>query len=113
MLIPVSRSRRTPRTSGKFFEDVGNVRHMNIVQAISKRLEESNEESKVVDDMKTFRSKMDTDVANFLTWYVIKVNSRPLTNPTLAHRKTPWFVPASCHHPLSSDMQCTSVVTLA
>ncbi|KAJ4729886.1 putative Syntaxin [Melia azedarach] len=93
-----------------FFEDVENVKEdMKNVEKLYKRLQESNEESKVAHNAKTMkqiRAQMDADVAQVLKRVkVIKGKLEALEKSNAANRKMPGCGPGS-----SVDRTRTSVV---
>ncbi|XP_060209541.1 syntaxin-124-like [Lycium barbarum] len=95
----------------KFFEDVENVKEdMNNVEKLYKKLQESNEESKLVHNAKTvkeIRSRMDSDVSQVLKRVkMIKGKLEALERSNAAHRKIPGCGPGS-----SADRTRTSVVS--
>lgn len=95
----------------KFFEDVENVKaDMKDVENYHKKLQESNEESKLVHNAKTvkeIRSRMDSDVSQVLKRVkIIKGKLEALERSNVAHRKIPGCGPGS-----SADRTRTSVVS--
>ncbi|KAL2458425.1 syntaxin [Forsythia ovata] len=95
----------------RFFEDVENVKKdMNDVVKLYKRLQESNEESKIVHNAKTMkelRSRMDSDVAQVLKRVkIIKGKLEALERSNAAQLKIPGCGPGS-----SADRTRTSVVS--
>ncbi|CAA3023864.1 syntaxin-124-like [Olea europaea subsp. europaea] len=95
----------------RFFDDVENVKKdMSDVEKLYKRLQESNEESKIVQNAKTMkelRSKMDSDVAQVLKRVkIIKGKLEALERSNAAQRKIPGCGPGS-----SADRTRTSVVS--
>lgn len=95
----------------KFFEDVENVKEdMKNVEKLYKKLQESNEESKLVHNAKTvkeIRSRMDSDVSQVLKRVkMIKGKLEALERSNAAHRKIPGCGPGS-----SADRTRTSVVS--
>ncbi|KAH7545922.1 syntaxin-124 [Ziziphus jujuba] len=94
----------------KFFEDVENVKdEMRAVEKLYRRLQESNEESKIVHNAKTMkelRSKMDSDVEQVLKRVkMIKGKLEALERSNAAQRNLPGCGPGS-----SADRTRTSVV---
>lgn len=94
----------------KFFEDVENVKEdMKKVEKLYKRLQESNEESKIVHSAKTvkeIRARMDSDVTLVLKCVkIIKGKLEGLERSNVANRKNPGCGPGS-----SVDRTRTSVV---
>ncbi|GAB2298834.1 hypothetical protein Dimus_032911 [Dionaea muscipula] len=95
----------------KFFEDVENVKEdMREVEKLYKRLQESNEESKIVHNAKTvkqLRAKMDSDVVQVLKKVkVIKAKLEALDKSNATSRNVPGCGPGS-----SCDRTRTSVVS--
>lgn len=95
----------------KFFLDVENVKEdMSAVEKLHKKLQEANEESKMVHNAKTMkqlRAKMDSDVEQVLKRVkVIKGKLVALDKSNAEHRKVPGCGPGS-----STDRTRTSVVT--
>lgn len=95
----------------KFFEDVENVKEdMKDVEKFHKKLQESNEESKLVHNAKTvkeIRSRMDADVSQVLKRVkMIKGKLEALERSNAAHRKISGCGPGS-----SADRTRTSVVS--
>ncbi|CAN4094150.1 unnamed protein product [Withania somnifera] len=95
----------------KFFEDVENVKEdMKDVEKFHKKLQESNEESKLVHNAKTvkeIRSRMDSDVSQILKRVkMIKGKLEALERSNAAHRKIQGCGPGS-----SADRTRTSVVS--
>lgn len=95
----------------KFFEDVENVKdEMRAVEKLYRRLQESNEESKIVHNAKTMkelRSKMDSDVEQVLKRVkMIKGKLEALERSNAAQRNLPGCGPGS-----SADRTRTSVVS--
>ncbi|KAM0059075.1 putative target SNARE coiled-coil domain, syntaxin domain, syntaxin/epimorphin [Helianthus debilis subsp. tardiflorus] len=95
----------------KFFHDVENVNDdMMVVDKLYKKLKESHEESKMVQNankMKLLRSKMDSDFTHLLkTMKVIKGKLEALEKSNVEHRKIPGCGPGS-----SADRTRTSVVS--
>ncbi|KAH9792756.1 Syntaxin-124 [Citrus sinensis] len=94
----------------KFFDDVENVKEdMKVVEKLYKRLQESNEETKVAHNAKTMkqiRARMDSDVEQVLKRVkVIKGKLEALEKSNAANRKVPGCGPGS-----SVDRTRTSVV---
>lgn len=95
----------------KFFQDVENVKDdMRGVESLYKRLQESNEESKVAHNantMKNVRARMDADVSQVLKKVkVIKGKLEALDKSNAANRSIPGCGPGS-----SADRTRTSVVS--
>ncbi|XP_055802244.1 syntaxin-124-like [Solanum dulcamara] len=95
----------------KFFEDVENVKEdMKDVEKFHKKLQESNEEGKLVHNAKTvkeIRSRMDADVSQVLKRVkMIKGKLEALERSNAAHRKISGCGPGS-----SADRTRTSVVS--
>ncbi|KAJ7946910.1 putative Syntaxin [Quillaja saponaria] len=95
----------------KFFEDVENVKEdMRHVEKLYRKLQESNEESKIVHNAKTMkhlRAKMDTDVEQVLKRVkIIKGKLEALERSNAASRNLPGCGPGS-----SADRTRTSVVS--
>ncbi|KAJ0521493.1 putative target SNARE coiled-coil domain, syntaxin domain, syntaxin/epimorphin [Helianthus annuus] len=95
----------------KFFLDVENVKEdMSGVEKLHKKLQESNEESKMVHNAKTMkqlRARMDSDVEQVLKRVkVIKGKLVALDKSNVEHRKIPGCGPGS-----STDRTRTSVVS--
>lgn len=95
----------------KFFEDVENVKEdMRVVERLYRKLQESNEESKIVHNAKTMkelRSRMDSDVEQVLKRVkLIKGKLEALERSNAAHRNLPGSGPGS-----SADRTRTSVVS--
>lgn len=95
----------------KFFEDVENVKaEMKTVEKLYKRLQEANEESKIVHNartMKELRARMDADVQQVLKRVkIIKGKLEALERSNAASRNIPGCGPGS-----SSDRTRTSVVS--
>ncbi|KAL5579327.1 hypothetical protein UlMin_011769 [Ulmus minor] len=95
----------------KFFEDVENVKEdMRQVEKLYRKLQEANEESKIVHNAKTMkelRSRMDTDVEQVLKRVkLIKGKLEALERSNAAHRNLPGSGPGS-----SADRTRTSVVS--
>ncbi|KAH9748467.1 Syntaxin-124 [Citrus sinensis] len=94
-----------------FFEDVENVKaEMKTVEKLYKRLQEANEESKIVHNartMKELRARMDADVQQVLKRVkIIKGKLEALERSNAASRNIPGCGPGS-----SSDRTRTSVVS--
>ncbi|XP_030469487.1 syntaxin-124-like [Syzygium oleosum] len=94
----------------KFFEDVERVKEDTAqVEQLYKRLQESNEESKIIHHGKTIkqvRDRMDSDVQQVLKQVkIIKGKLEALEHSNVAHRKLPGCGPGS-----SADRTRTSVV---
>ncbi|XP_009598377.1 syntaxin-124-like [Nicotiana tomentosiformis] len=107
----VSQSGNESIDLAKFFEDVENVKEdMKDVEKLYKKLQESNEESKLVHNAKTvkeIRSRMDSDVSQVLKRVkMIKGKLEALERSNAAHRKIPGCGPGS-----SADRTRTSVVS--
>ncbi|KAK6142518.1 hypothetical protein DH2020_022866 [Rehmannia glutinosa] len=103
------------RTEGvnldKFFEDVESVKKdMADVEKLYKRLQESNEECKIVHNAKTMkelRARMDSDVSQVLKRVkIIKNKLEALDKSNATHRHVPGCGPGS-----SADRTRTSVVS--
>lgn len=95
----------------RFFEDVENVKEdMKAVEKLYKKLQEANEEGKIVHNAKTMkelRSRMDTDVEQVLKRVkLIKGKLEALERSNAAHRNLPGSGPGS-----SADRTRTSVVS--
>lgn len=95
----------------RFFEDVENVKEeMRSVEKLYRKLQESNEESKIVHNAKTMkelRSKMDKDVEQVLKRVkLIKGKLEALERSNAAQRNLPGCGPGS-----SADRTRTSVVS--
>ncbi|GAB4826631.1 hypothetical protein Ancab_033526 [Ancistrocladus abbreviatus] len=95
----------------KFFEDVENVKQeMKEVEKLRRRLQESNEESKIVHNAKTMkqlRARMDADVVQVLKKAkVIKGKLEALERSNASSRNVPGCGPGS-----SCDRTRTSVVS--
>ncbi|KAF3451558.1 hypothetical protein FNV43_RR07653 [Rhamnella rubrinervis] len=95
----------------RFFEDVENVKdEMRSVEKLYRKLQESNEESKIIHNAKTMkelRSKMDKDVEQVLKRVkVIKGKLEALERSNAAQRNLPGCGPGS-----SADRTRTSVVS--
>ncbi|KAL8234337.1 hypothetical protein R6Q59_020437 [Mikania micrantha] len=95
----------------KFFLDVENVKEdMTGVEKLHKKLQESNEESKMVHNAKTMkqlRARMDSDVEQVLKRVkVIKGKLVALDKSNVEHRRVPGCGPGS-----STDRTRTSVVS--
>ncbi|EXB51815.1 hypothetical protein L484_006388 [Morus notabilis] len=95
----------------KFFEDVENVKEdMRVVEKLYRKLQEANEESKIVHNAKTMkelRSRMDSDVEQVLKRVkLIKAKLEALERSNAAHRSLPGSGPGS-----SADRTRTSVVS--
>ncbi|KAH1236203.1 Syntaxin-124 [Glycine max] len=95
----------------KFFEDVENVKEeMRTVEKLHRKLQEANEESKVVHNAKTMkelRARMDKDVEQVLKRVkVIKGKLEALERSNAANRNIPGCGPGS-----SADRTRTSVVS--
>lgn len=95
----------------KFFEDVENVKEeMRTVEKLHRKLQEANEESKVVHNAKTMkelRGRMDKDVEQVLKRVkVIKGKLEALERSNAANRNIPGCGPGS-----SADRTRTSVVS--
>ncbi|KAK7302700.1 hypothetical protein RJT34_13596 [Clitoria ternatea] len=95
----------------KFFEDVENVKEeMRIVEKLYRKLQEANEESKIVHNAKTMkdlRSRMDKDVEHVLKQVkLIKGKLEALERSNAANRNIPGCGPGS-----SADRTRTSVVS--
>lgn len=95
----------------KFFEDVENVKEdMRVVERLYRKLQEANEESKIVHNAKTMkelRSRMDSDVEHVLKRVkLIKGKLEALERSNAAHRNLPGSGPGS-----SADRTRTSVVS--
>ena len=95
----------------KFFEDVENVKDdMASVERLYKKLQEANEESKIVHNantMKELRSRMDSDVEQVLKRVkMIKGKLEALERSNAANRSLPGSGPGS-----SADRTRTSVVS--
>ncbi|KAK2644188.1 hypothetical protein Ddye_019383 [Dipteronia dyeriana] len=94
----------------KFFEDVESVKEeMKGVEKLYKKLQEANEESKIVHNAKTMkelRSRMDMDVEQVLRKVkVVKAKLEALDRSNVASRNVPGCGPGS-----SADRTRTSVV---
>ncbi|XP_041027190.1 syntaxin-124-like [Juglans microcarpa x Juglans regia] len=94
----------------RFFEDVENVKEdMSQVERQYRKLQEANEECKIVHNAKTMkelRARMDSDVEQVLKRVkVIKGKLEGLERSNVAHRKLPGCGPGS-----SADRTRTSVV---
>ncbi|KAK3188099.1 hypothetical protein Dsin_027660 [Dipteronia sinensis] len=94
----------------KFFEDVDSVKEeMKGVEKLYKKLQEANEESKIVHNAKTMkelRSRMDMDVEQVLRKVkVVKAKLEALDRSNVASRNVPGCGPGS-----SADRTRTSVV---
>ncbi|KAI3714080.1 hypothetical protein L1987_72670 [Smallanthus sonchifolius] len=95
----------------KFFHDVEDVKNdMMAVEKLHKKLQESNAESKMVQNankMKLLRSKMDSDFTHLLKIVkVIKGKLEALDNSNVEQRKIPGCGPGS-----SADRTRTSIVS--
>ncbi|XP_054803131.1 syntaxin-124-like [Prosopis cineraria] len=95
----------------KFFEDVENVKEdMRFVEKLYRKLQDANEESKVVHNSKTMkelRSRMDKDVEQVLKRVkIIKGKLEALERSNAAQRNVPGCGPGS-----SADRTRTSVVS--
>lgn len=95
----------------RFFEDVENVKDdMKQVENLYKKLQQANEECKVVHNAKTMkelRGRMETDVAQVLKRVkLIKGKLEALERSNAAHRGLPGCGPGS-----SADRTRTSVVS--
>lgn len=95
----------------RFFDDVENVKEdMKAVEKLYKKLQEANEEGKIVHNAKTMkelRSRMDTDVEQVLKRVkLIKGKLEALERSNAAHRNLPGSGPGS-----SADRTRTSVVS--
>ncbi|XP_030490507.2 syntaxin-124 [Cannabis sativa] len=95
----------------KFFEDVENVKEdMKSVEKLYKKLQDANEEGKIVHNAKTMkelRSRMDTDVEQVLKRVkIIKGKLEALERSNAANRNLPGSGPGS-----SADRTRTSVVS--
>lgn len=102
--------RKETENLNKFFDDVENVKEdMKVVEKLYKRLQESNEETKVAHNAKTMkqiRARMDSDVEQVLKRVkVIKGKLEALEKSNAANRKVPGCGPGS-----SVDRTRTSVV---
>lgn len=102
--------RKETENLDKFFDDVENVKEdMKVVEKLYKRLQESNEETKVAHNAKTMkqiRARMDSDVEQVLKRVkVIKGKLEALEKSNAANRKVPGCGPGS-----SVDRTRTSVV---
>ncbi|KAL9457700.1 hypothetical protein AB3S75_006699 [Citrus x aurantiifolia] len=102
--------RKETENLDKFFDDVENVKEdMKVVEKLYKRLQESNEETKVAHNAKTMkqiRARMDSDVEQVLKRVkVIKGNLEALEKSNAANRKVP-----GCGSGSSVDRTRTSVV---
>jgi syntaxin 1B/2/3 len=94
----------------RFFEDVENVKEdMRQVERLYRKLQEANEESKIVHNAKTMkglRARMDTDVEQVLKRVkVIKGKLEGFERSNVSHRNLPGCGPGS-----SADRTRTSVV---
>ncbi|KAG8362852.1 hypothetical protein BUALT_Bualt18G0021000 [Buddleja alternifolia] len=95
----------------KFFEDVESAKKdMADVEKLYKRLQESNEESKIAhnaETVKELRARMDSDVSQVLKRVkIIKGKLEALEKSNAAHRRVPGCGPGS-----SADRTRTSVVS--
>ncbi|KAB1221896.1 hypothetical protein CJ030_MR2G026712 [Morella rubra] len=95
----------------RFFEDVENVKEdMRHVERLYRKLQEANEESKIVHNAKTMkqlRGRMDSDVEQVLKRVkIIKGKLEGLERSNAAHRNLPGCGPGS-----SADRTRTSVVS--